>query len=59
MFKSKKISFDTITVQAKPVRTLKAEALLHLVLENGLKIEVAGGFNPSILQKLIRTAEAL
>lgn len=51
--------FVPVTIQAEPVRTFEEEAPLRLALQNGLKIEVAGDFNPGILQKLIRVAEVV
>jgi hypothetical protein len=52
-------SFIPVTIQAEPVRSFDPESPLRLLLQNGLKIEVTGDFNPFILQKLIRTAEAV
>lgn len=51
--------FIPVTIQAEPVRAFETETPLRLALQNGLKIEVAGDFNPGILQKLIRVAEAV
>lgn len=52
-------SFIPVTIQAEPVRSFDPESPLRLLLQNGLKIEVAGDFNPRTLQKLIRTVEAV
>ena len=49
------LSFVPVTIQAEPVTTFS----LQLVLLNGLKIEVTDDFNPVLLKKLIRTAEAV
>lgn len=53
------ISLIPVTVQANPIHTTEPDVSLGLVLLNGLKIEVADGFNPSTLKKLISTAEAV
>lgn len=52
-------SFIPVTIQAEPVRTFDPGLSLQLLLRNGLKIEVAGDFNPCTLQKLIRASEAV
>lgn len=53
------LSFVPVTIQAEPVTTFRSESPLQLVLLNGLKIEIADDFNPLLLKKLIRTAEAV
>lgn len=52
-------SFLPVTIHAEPVRAFEPETSLRLLLQNGLKIEVAGDFNPCTLQKLIRVAEGV
>ena len=55
---ARQISFVPVTVRPESVRTVEEESYLRVVLQNGLKIEVAETFNPSTLKKLIRTIEA-
>lgn len=50
-------SFIPVAIHAEPTRCFESEKPLQILLENGLKIEVSGDFNPRILQKLIRVAE--
>lgn len=52
-------SFLPVAIQADPVRAIEPEPSLRLLLQNGLKIEVEGDFNPGTLQKLIRAVEGV